>query len=85
MNLSQIANKVKISYKAQEWFDCASWAMTAVFSTSGLSWPYFYLGECHYNLGNMDLSKSFYRLYLLRRKESDPVEWTLKAKSRYQT
>ena len=82
MEPQEIKIKAEAFLEAKQYESCASWSLAAIFSASGLSWPYFFNAESLYSLDEIMLSRSFYKLYTLRAREGDPASWIETAKKR---
>lgn len=80
MVISEIQQKAQEAIGEGNYRGCVGWCLTAIFTASGLDWPYFLLGESFSGLGDKNLSKSFYELYLSRSKSSIDHPWIQRAK-----
>lgn len=82
MDIHEIEARAQGHFQERDWRECFSWSLAAVFTKTGLSWPYFLIAESLWNLGSHDTAKSFYSLYRIRKKEKDPEGWFLETERR---
>lgn len=57
---------------------CINFCIGAINGVPGLSWPYLYMGDSHWMLGNQAVARVFYDIFLER---SSPEEYLEERKS----